>query len=122
MLKDQCTRKQMVKISKKQRVTLKEIDKLESDRKRDQILGIASIALMAIIIFAYNTLTYQMGIVDEGNVFLRGMMYLTAMVIAGFSGIKLMRASQKKRKIDGFRQSVGISRETLEAWKRGDIE
>ena len=112
----------MAKISKKQRVTLREIDKLESERKRDRILGIASILVMVVIIVAYNTLTYNLGIIDEGNTILRAMLYITAMVIAGFSGIKLMRASQKTRKIDGYRQAVGISRETLEAWRRGEFD
>ena len=112
----------MAKISKKQRSALREIDKLSAERKRDRILGAASIGLMVVIIIAYNTLTYNMGVIDEGNTILRAMLYITAMVIAGFSGIKLMRASQKTRKIDGYRQSVGISRETLEAWNRGEFE
>lgn len=102
-------------------MALREIDKLASERKRDRILGIASIVLMAILIFGYNTLTYELGIIDEGNAILRAMLYITAMVIAGFSGIKLMKASRKTRKIDGYRQSVGISRETLDAWNKGEL-
>ena len=112
----------MPKISKKQRVALREIDKLIDERKRDRILGIASIVLMVVLIVAYNTLTYNLGIIDEGNVVLRGMLYVTAMVIAGFSGIKLMNASRKTQKIDGYRQQAGISRETLEAWQRGEFD
>ena len=112
----------MARLSKKQRVTLREIDKLASERKRDRILGIASIFVMAILIIGYNTLTYHLGIVSEDNTIMRAMLYITAMVIAGFSGIKLMKASQKTRKIDGYRQAVGISRETLEAWNRGEFE
>ena len=112
----------MAKISKKQRVTLREIDKLDAERKRDMILGVASILVMVVLIVGYNTLTYTLGVVDEGNTILRAMLYITAMVIAGFSGIKLMHASQKGRKIDGYRQSVGISRETLDAWKRGEYD
>ena len=112
----------MAKISKKQRVALKEIDKLSKERRRDQILGFASIGLMVLLIAGYNLLTYQLGIISEENTLIRALLYIAAMVIAGFSGIKLMRASQKSRKIDGYRQSTGISRETLDAWKRGDIE
>ena len=112
----------MMKISKKQRSTLKEIDKLSSERKRHQIWGFGAIIVMVLIIALYNLLVYQLGVLDEGNVVVRAMLYLTAMVAAGVSGVNLMKASQKQRKIDGFRQAVGISRETLEAWKRGDIE
>ena len=112
----------MAKISKRQRVALREIDKLSKERKRDQIFAWGSIALMVVIIAGYNLLTYQLGIVSEENTVLRAMLYITAMVIAGFSGIKFMRSSQKQRKIDGFRQANSISRETLDAWKRGDIE
>ena len=112
----------MAKISKRQRVALREIDKLSKERKRDQIFAWSSIALMVVIIALYNLLTYQLGIVSEENTVLRAMLYITAMVIAGFSGIKFMRSSQKQRKIDGFRQSNSISRDTLDAWKRGDIE
>jgi len=111
-----------MRISKKQRSTLKEIDKLSSERKRNQIWGFGAIGVMVVLIFAYNTLVYQMGVIDEGNVVIRAMLYITAMVAAGVSGINLMKASQKQRKIDGFRQAVGISKETLDAWKRGDIE
>ena len=112
----------MARVSKRQRGALKEIEKLSKERKRDQILAWGSIALMAAIIFTYNLLTYQLGVVSEDNTVLRAMLYITAMVIAGFSGIKFMRASQKQRKIDGFRQANSISRETLDAWKRGEIE
>ena len=112
----------LMRISKKQRSTLKEIDKLSSERKRNQIWGFGAIGVMVVLIFAYNTLVYQMGVIDEGNVVIRAMLYITAMVAAGVSGINLMKASQKQRKIDGFRQAVGISKETLDAWKRGDIE
>ena len=112
----------MAKISKKQRAALREIDKLSKEYKRDQIIGVGSIAVMAIFIVVYNTLTYQLGILDDSNVAVRAMLYITAMVLAGISGIKLMRASRKKRKIDGYRQSTGISRETLDAWNKGEIE
>ena len=112
----------MIKISKKQRSTLKEIDKLSSERKRHQIWGFGAIIVMVLIIALYNLLVYQLGVLDEGNVVVRAMLYLTAMVAAGVSGVNLMKASQKQRKIDGFRQAVGISRETLDAWKRGEIE
>ena len=112
----------MASITKKQRVALREIDKLASERKRDRIMGVASILLMVVIIIVYNTLTYNLGVVDEGNTLMRAMLYITAMVIAGFSGIKLMHASRKTRKIDGYRQSVGISRETLEAWRNGEFQ
>ena len=112
----------MAKISKKQRAALREIDKLSKEYKRDQIIGIGSIAVMAVFIVVYNALTYQLGILDEGNVAVRAMLYVTAMVLAGISGIKLMHASRKKSKIDGYRQSTGISRETLEAWNKGEIE
>ena len=112
----------MAKISKRQRTALREIEKLSKERKRDQILGFASILVMAILIALYNLFTYQMGIISPDNTILRAMLYITAIVIAGFSGIKLMRASQKQRKIDGFRQANSISRDTLDAWKRGEIE
>ena len=112
----------MAKISKKQRVSLKEIDKLTKERKNDQIWAAASVAVMAIIIAGYNMLVYQFGVLDEGNMVVRAMLYITAMVAAGLSGIKLMNASKKARKIDGYRQSAGISRETLEAWRKGEIE
>ena len=112
----------MIKISKKQRSTLREIDKLASDRKRHQIWGFGAIGVMVVLIAVYNLLVYQMGVVDEGNVVIRAMLYITAMVAAGVSGINLMKASREQRKIDGYRQAVGISRETLEAWKKGEIE
>ena len=112
----------MQKISKKQRMALREIDSLSKERRRNQILGWASIGVMVLLIVGYNTLTYNLGVLSESNTIVRAMMYITAMVIAGFSGIMLMKASQKQRKIDGFRQSAGISRETLEAWKKGEIE
>ncbi len=112
----------MVKISKKQRVALKQIDEHEAKRKRETVLAIASIALMVVLIFAYNYLTYTAGIIDEGNVFIRGGLYVIAVVIAGFCGIMLMRANRNKAKVDAFRQSNGISRETLEAWRKGEVE
>ena len=111
-----------MKISKKQRSTLKEIDKLASERKRRQIWGFGAIGVMVVLIAVYNMLVYQMGVIDEGNVVVRAMLYITAMVAAGVSGINLMKASRIQRKIDGFRQAVGISKETLDAWKNGDIE
>jgi len=112
----------MAKISKKQRVSLKEIDKLTKERKNDQIWAAASVAVMAVFIAGYNMLVYQFGVLDEGNMVVRAMLYITAMVAAGLSGIKLMNASKKARKIDGYRQSAGISREMLEAWRKGEIE
>lgn len=111
-----------IKISKKQRVALKQIDQLTSERKRQRILAIVSIALMVVLIASYNALTYQTGIIDPENVIIRGALYMSAMVIAGFSGIMFMRSSRNTRKIDGYRQSVGISRETLDAWNKGEIE
>jgi len=110
------------KLSKKQRVALKQIDELSSKRKQQLILGFASIGVMVLVIVGYNTLTYQMGVIDEGNTIIRAAIYMTAMVIAGFCGIMLMRASRNKTKIDAMRQSVGISRETLDAWHRGEYE
>lgn len=112
----------MAKLSKKQRIALKEIDKTTKERKRDLTLGIASIAVMCVLILGYNTLTYQLGIISMENTVARGVLYAIAMVIAGFCGIMLMHASQKKNKIDGIRQQVGISRETLEAWRKGEFE
>ena len=112
----------MIKISKKQRAALREIDELSSARRRNRILGWASIGVMVLLIVGYNTLTYNLGIISESNTIIRAMMYITAMVIAGFSGIMLMKASQKQRKIDGYRQANGISRETLDAWNKGEIE
>ncbi len=112
----------MQKISKKQRMALREIDTLSKEKRRNRILGWASIGVIVLLIVGYNTLTYNLGVLSESNTIVRAMMYITAMVIAGFSGIMLMKASQKQRKIDGFRQSAGISRETLDAWKKGEIE
>ena len=112
----------MAKLSKKQRVALKEIDNLSAKRKRDMILGVAAIGVMAAIIATYNLLTYQLGIVQESNTVIRAILYLIAMVAAGYCGIMLMNASRKKRKIDGLRQAVGISREILDAWQRGEYE
>ena len=112
----------MIKISKKQRSALREIDKLSEERKRNQILGIGAIVVMALLIAGYNLFVYQLGVLDEGNVVVRALLYSTAMVAAGVSGINLMNASKKQRKIDGYRQSTGISREALEAWKKGEIE
>ena len=112
----------MQKISKKQRVALREITTLSSEVRRHRILGWAAVGFMVVLILAYNTLTYQMGIIDESNTIMRAMLYITAMVIAGFSGIMLMKASREQQKIDGYRQAAGISRETLDAWKKGEIE
>ena len=112
----------MAKISKKQRSALREIDKLSAESRRDQIIGFGSIAVMAVLIFAYNLLTYQLEIVDAENMVLRAMLYITAMVFAGLSGIKLMHWQRKKAKIDGYRQSTGISKETLKAWRDGEID
>lgn len=112
----------MAKITKKQRVALKQIDALSAERKRDMILGVTSIGVMVLVIIVYNLLTYTLGVVDESNTIIRAGIYITAMVIAGFCGIMLMNASRKKSKIDGMRQSVGISRDTLEAWRRGEYE
>ncbi|MBQ1450736.1 MAG: hypothetical protein IIZ12_07400 [Eggerthellaceae bacterium] len=110
------------KISKKQRVALKEIDKITKERKRDLGIGIGAVALMAIFVILFNGLGYNMGFIDPNNVLLRGTMYVVAMVLAGVSGIFLMHASQKKNKIDGFRQQAGISREVLEAWQNGEYD
>lgn len=112
----------MAKITKKQRVALKEISKLMQERRNDHIWAAGAILVMAILIAGYNFLVYQAGVLDEGNVVVRAMLYITAMVAAAVSGIKLMNASKKQRKIDGYRQSTGISRETLEAWKRGEYD
>jgi hypothetical protein len=112
----------VAKISKKQRAALREIDKLAKEYKRDQLIGFGSIAVMAVFIVVYNALAYQMGVLDDSNVAVRAMLYLTAMVLAGLSGIKLMHASRKKSKMDGYRQANGISRETLDAWNNGEIE
>ena len=112
----------MANISKKQRVALRQIDELRAQSKRDIILGVASIIVMVAIIVTYNTLTYTYGIVDESNTILRAVIYAIAMVIAGFCGIMFMRASRRRAKVDGLRQSTGISRDTLDAWNRGEIE
>ena len=112
----------MPKISKKQRMALKEIDKTAKSRRRDQILGFGSIAVMVVLIIGYNHLTYNLGIIPMDNTFIRGALYAIAVVIAGFCGIMLMRASRKQAKIDGLRQQASISRNTFEAWKRGEID
>ena len=112
----------MVKISKKQRVALKQIDEATKKSKRQMYLGIGSIALMAVLIFLYNLLTYHLGIISDDNVIIRGALYAIAVVIAGFCGIMLMKSGREKAKAEGYRQSVGISREVMEAWKRGEIE
>ena len=112
----------MANISKKQRVALRQIDELRAQNKRDIILGVASIIVMVAIIVTYNTLTYTYGIVDESNTILRAVIYAIARVIAGFCGIMFMRASRRRAKVDGLRQSTGISRDTLDAWNRGEIE
>lgn len=111
-----------IKISKKQRVALKQIDEETKKSKRETFLAIGSIVLMAVLIFLYNMLTYQMGVIDEENTIIRGALYIIAVVIAGFCGIMLMRSGRSKAKAEGYRQSVGISREIMEAWKRGEIE
>lgn len=110
------------KLSKKQRSALREIDKLMKERKRNIILGTASILLVVVLIFAYNELVYALGIISDENVVLRAVLYIAAMVIAGYCGIMYMKASQKRRKIDGFRQAAGISREVLESWKNGEYD
>ena len=110
------------KISKKQRKALEEIDRLTKERKRNQIWGIGAIVVMALLIAGYNALVYQAGVVDEGNVVIRAALYIAAMVAAGVSGVNLMKSSQKRRKIDGFRQATSISRDTLDAWNRGEYE
>lgn len=112
----------MAKLSKKQRVALKQIDELSAKRRRQRILGYASIGVMVLVIVTYNFLTYQAAIIPDTNTIVRAIIYIIAMVIAGFCGIMLMRASREGRKIDGLRQSVGISRETMDAWKRGDYD
>ena len=112
----------MIKITKKQRVALQEISKLMRERKNDYIQAAVSILIMAILIAVYNLLVYQTGTIGEDNVVVRGMLYVTAMVIAGFCGIKIMKAGQKSRKIEGFRQANAISRETLDAWTKGEIQ
>ena len=111
-----------MKISKKQRAALKQIDEAMRQSRRETILAIVSIAVMVVLIVGYNTLTYNLGIIDEGNTIIRGALYAIAVVIAGFCGIMLMRAGRNKSKAEGFRQSVGISREIMEAWKKGEIE
>ena len=112
----------MVKISKKQRVSLKQIDELEKERKRQTILAVASVVVMVVLIVLYNHLAYTAGVIDPDNTIIRGALYAIAVVIAGFCGIMLMKAGRNKAKADGYRQAAGISRETLEAWKKGDIE
>lgn len=111
-----------MKISKKQRVALKQIDEATKQSKRETILGVASIAVMALLIFLYNLLTYQLGIIDEDNTIIRGALYIVAVVVAGFCGIMLMRSGRNRAKAEGYRQSVGLSREVMEAWKKGEIE
>ena len=44
----------MIKISKKQRSTLKEIDKLAGERKRHQIWGFGAIVVMIALIAVYD--------------------------------------------------------------------
>lgn len=111
----------MAKLSKKQRVSLKQIDELEAKRKREIVLGVISIGVMVVVIIGYNTLTYTLGILAETNTVVRAGIYTIAMVIAGFCGIMFMRASRNKQKIDGLRQSTGISKDILEAWRRGEF-
>ena len=110
------------KLNKKQHVALKQIDDLQKERKRNIILAVASVVVMVILIVLYNYLAYTTGIIDMNNTIIRGALYAIAVVIAGFCGIMLMHASRKKAKIEAYRQSTGISRETFEAWKRGEIE
>ena len=112
----------MVKISKKQRVALKQIDEETKKSKRETALAIASIALMVVLILLYNYFTYTAGVIDPENTVIRGALYAIAVVIAGFCGIMLMRSGRNKAKAEGYRQSNGISREILDAWKKGEIE
>ena len=112
----------MIKISKKQRVALKQIDVLSGKRNRNIVLGVISIGVMALLIFGYNMLAYNLGILDPTEMLPRGIMYVAAMVIAGFCGIMFMHAGRNKQKMEGLRQSASISREVLEAWKNGEIE
>ena len=112
----------MTKISKKQRVALKQISELESKRNRDIILGVVSIGLAAVVFFGYNLLTYNFGIIPETEMIPRAIVYTFAMVVAGYCGIMFMHASQKKRKIEGYRQQASISRDMLEAWKNGEYD
>ena len=111
-----------VRISKKQRIALKQMDDLEKQRKRDIVLGVASIVVMIILIMTYNYLTYEAGIISMEDTVTRGILYAIAVVIAGFCGIQLMHASQKKAKIEGYRQANRISNETLAAWRKGDVD
>lgn len=112
----------MIKITKKQRVALKQIDDLNKQSKRETILAIASIALMVVLIVLYNYLTYTAGIIDPDNTIIRGALYASAVVIAGFCGIMLMRSGRNKSKAEGYRQASRISNETMKAWKNGEIE
>ncbi len=112
----------MAKVSKKQRSTLREISLLAKEVKSRRIKGIVAIAVMVALIIGFNEFGYNLGLIDPGNVAIRAMMYITALVIAGYSGIMLMRASQKQRSIDGLRQQAGISREMLDSWEKGEIE
>lgn len=112
----------MIKLTKKQRVALKQIDELEKGRKRDYLLAIASIVVVVVLIVLYNQLTYVMGVIDMDNTIIRGALYAIAVVLAGFCGIMVMHGNQKRAKADGYRQSTGISRETLKAWQKGEVE
>lgn len=112
----------MANISKKQRSALREITTIAASRKRDLTFGIGSLFVMVLIILAFNTFGYNLEWIDPNNIYIRAMMYVTALVFAGYSGIKFMNASKKQRHIDGLRQQTGISKDTLEAWKRGEIE
>lgn len=112
----------MIKLSKKQRVALKQIDDLNKQSKRETILAIASIALMVVLIVLYNHFTYTVGFIDPDNTIIRGALYASAVVIAGFCGIMLMRSGRNRAKAEGFRQSTGISNDTLKAWQKGEIE
>lgn len=110
------------KLSKKQHVALRQIDELVPQRNRDIALGIASIVIMIGVISTYNFLTYSMGVVDEGNMVIRAIIYSIAMVVAGFCGIMFRNAYRKHTKMETLRQGANISRETLEAWKRGEYK
>ena len=112
----------MARISKKKRSALRQIDEIESQRKKEIILGVVSIGVAAAVFFTYNLFTYNFGILSETEQIPRGIVYMVAMVIAGYCGIMFMRASRNKRKIEGIRQQVGLSRDILEAWKRGEFE
>lgn len=112
----------MAKLTKKQRSALKEITSLSKEVKSRRIKGYCAIGVMIVLIIGFNELGYRFGLFDADNPVIRAMMYITALVVAGYSGIMIMRASQKQRSIDGLRQQAGISREVMDAWKKGEVE